>query len=307
MKVWTNRVNESWILDRVVQEWIQNNSDISTNSIKHSDIIWISSNWTWKKIPKKYLSSKKVICSVYHIDFDKFDKKQEKNFNKLDKYVDEYHVISLNTKEQLASLTKKKITSIPFWINQDNWFHIEDKEKLRYELKFQHDDYLVGSFQRDTEGSDLISPKLIKGPDIFIDIVKKIKEDKPKLKIVLTGTRRQYVINKLNEAKIPFYYVEMADILLVNKLYNILDLYLVTSRIEGGPQAILECALTKTPILSTDVGVASEILDRKSIFKPEDFESASVNIDYAFENSQDYTIPKGMIKFRRMFENTYES
>ena len=48
----------------------------------------------------------------------------------------------------------------------------------------------------------------------------------------------------------------MADILLVNKLYNILDLYLVTSRIEGGPQAILECALTKTPILSTDVGVA---------------------------------------------------
>ena len=99
----------------------------------------------------------------------------------------------------------------------------------------------------------------------------------------------------------------MADILLVNKLYNILDLYLVTSRIEGGPQAILECALTKTPILSTDVGVASEILDRKSIFKPEDFESASVNIDYAFENSQDYTIPKGMIKFRRMFENTYES
>ena len=59
------------------------NSDISTNSIKHSDIIWISSNWTWKKIPKKYLSSKKVICSVYHIDFDKFDKKQEKNFNNL--------------------------------------------------------------------------------------------------------------------------------------------------------------------------------------------------------------------------------
>ena len=99
----------------------------------------------------------------------------------------------------------------------------------------------------------------------------------------------------------------MADIQLVNKLYNILDLYLVTSRIEGGPQAILECALNKTPILSTDVGVASEILDPKSIFKPEDFEKASININYAFENSQNYTIPKGMIKFRRMFENIYES
>ena len=307
MKVWTNKVNESWILDRVVQEWNQNNSDISTNSIKDSDIVWISSNWTWKKIPKKYLSSKKVICSVYHIDFDKFDKKQEKNFNKLDKYVDQYHVISLKTKKQLATLSDKKITSIPFWINQDNWFYIEDKKQLRRELNFQDDDYLVGSFQRDTEGSDLSSPKLIKGPDIFIDIIKKIKKDKPKLKIVLTGTRRQYVINKLNEAKIPFYYVEMADIRLVNKLYNILDLYLVTSRVEGGPQAILECAVTKTPILSTDVGVASEILDQKSIFKPEQFENASTNVNYAFKNSQDYTIPTGMIKFRRMFEDIYES
>ena len=123
----------------------------------------------------------------------------------------------------------------------------------------------------------------------------------------MTGTRRQYVINKLNEAKIPFYYVEMADIRLVNKLYNILDLYLVTSRVEGGPQAILECAVTKTPILSTDVGVASEILDQKSIFKPEQFENASINVNYAFKNSQDYTIPTGMIKFRRMFEDIYES
>ena len=33
----------------------------------------------------------------------------------------------------------------------------------------------------------------------------------------------------------------MAPIDVVNKLYNILDLYLVTSRVEGGPQAILEC------------------------------------------------------------------
>ena len=65
--------------------------------------------------------------------------------------------------------------------------------------------------------------------------------------------------------------------------------------------------MTKTPILSTDVGVASEILDPKSIFKPENFKNASTNINYAFKNSQEYTIPTGMIKFRRMFEDIYES
>ena len=32
----------------------------------------------------------------------------------------------------------------------------------------------------------------------------------------------------------------------INELYNILDLYIVASRVEGGPQAILECGITKT-------------------------------------------------------------
>ena len=59
---------------------------------------------------------------------------------------------------------------------------------------------MVGSFQRDTEGHDLKSPKLIKGPDIFIEIIKKIKNKN--LKVVLTGKRRQYVIKKLNELKV---------------------------------------------------------------------------------------------------------
>ena len=59
----------------------------------------------------------------------------------------------------------------------------------------------------------------------------------------------------------------MVDFKILNELYNCLDLYIVTSRIEGGPQAILECGITKTPIISTDVGVASEILAKESIFE----------------------------------------
>ena len=43
----------------------------------------------------------------------------------------------------------------------------------------------------------------------------------------------------------------MTNFKMLNELYNVLDLYLVTSRIEGGPQALVECGQTKTPILST--------------------------------------------------------
>ena len=87
----------------------------------------------------------------------------------------------------------------------------------------------------------------------------------------------------------------------LNKLYNVLDLYIVSSRIEGGPQAILEASITKTPIVSTDVGVASEILHPDSIYNSTF--SAKPNVDYAFKKIQEYTIPKGFTKFINLFNN----
>ena len=306
MKIYTNKINESWIIDRVIDEWISNNNEITSERIQDADIVWIISNWTWKKIRIKYLKEKKVVASIYHIDFDNFNKKDEKNFYKMDQYVDLYHVISLKTKEQLKRLTNKKIISIPFWVNQKNLFYIENKSSLRKKYGFSEDDYIIGSFQRDTEGSDLVSPKLIKGPDIFIDLVNRLNNNQ-NIRILLTGTRRQYVINKLKELGINYKYFEMVQIDQLNEFYNILDLYLVSSRLEGGPQAVLECAVTKTPIISTDVGVASEILHPNSIYSLETFENAKPMVEYAYENSKKYTLPDGMKNFIDMFRDIYES
>ena len=306
MRIYTNKINESWIIDRVIDEWISNNNEITSESIQDADIVWIISNWTWKKIRIKYLKEKKVVASIYHIDFDNFNKKDEKNFYKMDQYVDLYHVISLKTKEQLKRLTNKKIISIPFWVNQKNLFYIENKSSLRKKYGFSEDDYIIGSFQRDTEGSDLVSPKLIKGPDIFIDLVNSLNNNQ-NIRILLTGTRRQYVINKLKELGINYKYFEMVQIDQLNEFYNILDLYLVSSRLEGGPQAVLECAVTKTPIISTDVGVASEILHPNSIYSLETFENAKPMVEYAYENSKKYTLPDGMKNFIDMFRDIYES
>ena len=72
MKIYLSKINESWIVDRMRKEWYENNKNISTNSIKKSNIIWIISPWIWEKISKKQLTEKKVLCSYYHFDFDKF-------------------------------------------------------------------------------------------------------------------------------------------------------------------------------------------------------------------------------------------
>ena len=45
----------------------------------------------------------------------------------------------------------EKIISIPFWVDSDLWFPMEDKNQLREDLGFSEDDYLIGSFQRDKQ------------------------------------------------------------------------------------------------------------------------------------------------------------
>jgi len=306
MKIYLSKINESWIVDRLRTEWYQFNPSISTESIRSADIIWVIAPWMWKKIPKRHLKNKKVICTYYHIDFNKFGEYERNNFFELDQYVDEYHAASSKTKEQLAKLTNKKINTIPTWVNQKIWFEIKDKTEIRKNFNFEPNEFLVGSFQRDTEGHDLISPKLIKGPDIFVNLISFLYENNKNLKVVLSGTRRNYVIRKLNEMSIPFVYFEMASLETMNKLYNILDLYLVTSRVEGGPQAIMECALTKTPILSTNVGIASEILHKNSIFKVSEFKEAKVNTEYSFQRVQNYIIPNGFENFIKLLKRIYE-
>ena len=301
-KVFLNKLKENWVVDRFRSEWYDHQSEFSANNIKDSEIIWIIAPWTWNKIPKKHLKNKKVICTIHHIDEKKFDKKEIDNFFLRDKFVDEYHVISNRTKRQVEQYTDKKIHTIPFWINQNVWFEINDKEILRNKYKLDMKKFYIGSFQRDTEGSDLISPKLSKGPDIFIDKVKFLKENNPNIEVLLTGTRRQYIIARLNEMNIPFKYFEMVDFSSLNELYNLLDLYIVSSRFEGGPQAIMECAQLKIPIISTDVGIAKEILSSKSIYSSTSLSEGTPDVNYAFKKVNKYLLPQGMEKYKKMLK-----
>ena len=304
MKVYLNSPKENWIVDRFVKEWKKYNKQNSTNFIKTSDIVWIISPWTYEKLSKKVLKTKKVLSTIHHIDENKFN---IEDFKKLDKYVDYYHVISLRTETELKKLTNKKIFYAPFWIDPKKWFEIENKTSLRRKYNLDENKYLIGSFQRDTESKGKLEPKLEKGPDQFLDIIIKLNQEKEDLHVVLAGKKREFLVNKFMEYNISFTYYEMVSQKKLNELYNILNLYIVSSRVEGGPQAILECALTKTPIISTDVGIADEILSSDAIFNMNNFLEATPNIEYAYKKVQKFLIPNGFDIFYKILNEIYEN
>ena len=306
-KVYLNKINENWIVDRLRSEWYSNNPSTSTKNIYRSELVWLIASWSWQNVKPRQLAKRKVLCSVHHIDEDKFDKSESNRFFERDKYVDEYHVVSQKTASQVAKLTKKKITSIPFWVNTNIWFEISEKRILKEKYKFHKNDYLIGSFQRDSEGHDLKQPKLSKGPDRFIEILLDMKKINKNLHVVLTGLRRDYIVNQLVKNNIKYSYFKMVDFKAMNELYNCLDLYIVSSRYEGGPQAILECGVTRTPIISTDVGVAAEILSSESIFDMNNFHKALPNIEYAYSNSIKYEMKNIFKLYRKMMMGIYEN
>ena len=302
MKIFINDAKEDWIVDRLKKEFSVYNPKLFTNDAKDADIIWIISPWSWKNVSKKYLKEKQVLCTVHHVDFNKFTGKEKRNFYKLDKFVDYYHTISDKSYEQLFSITSKKIYNFPFWVNSKLWFDIPESSKLKKKYKIPEDRYIIGSFQRDTEGKDRASPKLSKGPDRFFEIVKKMGEER-KIFVLLAGYRRQYIIKLLEKYKIEYIYYEKVSFEELNELYNCLDLYIVSSRVEGGPQSIFECGLSKTPIISTDVGIAKKVLATESIFDMKNFQSAQPNIELAYQNSIIFDIPKGFEEFNKMFKD----
>ena len=84
-------------------------------------------------------------------------------------------------------------------------------------------------------------------------------------------------------------------------MYNACDLYVVGSRYEGGPQAVLECAATQTPIVSSDVGIAGEILHPKCVIDIENtiHFPTQEEVAYAYDKVMERTLESelGYIEF----------
>lgn len=157
---------------------------------------------------------------------------------------------------------ESKLAVIPLGVDLRR-FHPSDgvqKHELRRRFGIPNDTICIGSFQKDGIGKEGgFEPKLVKGPDVLLDSLK-ILADKYNLFVLLTGPARGYVQQGLDNLKIPYRHTYLRNYEDIVSYYHCLDLYLVTSRDEGGPKAILESMATGVPIISTRVGMADDLI-----------------------------------------------
>ena len=136
----------------------------------------------------------------------------------------------------------------------------EQRRQARRTMGLPDEAICIGSFQKDGLGwGEGMEPKLIKGPDVFVDAVARLNRDFPVF-VLLSGPSRGYVKKRLEEQGIPYSHRFLNDYREIVNFYHALDIYIVSSREEGGPLAIVESMATGTPFVSTEVGMAPEVV-----------------------------------------------
>lgn len=202
-----------------------------------------------------------VVVTFYHLEPD--DNRIDTLLDRLDQ-IDVVHTSCTITRDALVEngIPESMIRVVPIGVDTELFRPLPEPKvsPLRRRLGIPDDVTLIGSFQKDSPGwDDSTEPKLIKGPDILVEAAQRLHREE-EVYFLLLGPARGYVTSKFDEYGIPYTHVYLEDYTEIPKYYNLLDLYLITSRSEGGPKAIPEGLATGTPLVSTRVGMAPDIL-----------------------------------------------
>lgn len=225
-----------------------------------------------------------------------------------------YVVVSCNQGHNSVislGVPKNKVIRIPLGVDF-SIFYPTNKEQSRKEQNIPQNLFYVGSFQRDTDKRG--GPKTIKGPDVFVKVLNAVKESIPNLCVLLSANRRDYVIKKLKKLNIKYIYKFADTFFDMPKLYNCLDLYLVTSRVEGGPKAIIESIACDVPVISTKCGMAEDVIQNGKngyICNVDDIECLSECVISAYnqnmknirESVDPFRYEKIALQYKKLFES----
>ncbi|MCG8569105.1 MAG: glycosyltransferase family 4 protein [Spirochaetes bacterium] len=262
---WSIKWDGIYITENINKQFnVKSGIRVDFENIKNQIVHFGSRNIYLPDKYKKLHKSNKVIFTWFHGTEE--DITYIKSLPEGSKNADLIHTSCEISKKKLIhwGAEEKKIRVIPLGVDLSIFHSISRDEKLkrRKELGIPEHVILIGSFQKDGEGwGEGLEPKLIKGPDIFCDAVEELAKNYP-IYVFLTGPARGYVIKRLETAGIPYQHKFLENYKEIAEYFNILDLYIISSRVEGGPKAVLECLASGVPVISTKVGMCPDIIQK---------------------------------------------
>jgi glycosyltransferase involved in cell wall biosynthesis len=211
-----------------------------------------------------------------------------------------------------SGISPEKVFLIPIGINL-SFFpmqSLDSKRRARAKYDIPQSAAVMGSFQKDGQGwGKGLEPKLIKGPDVFLKTIEILKSRIQDLFVLLSGPARGYVMKGLESLGVDFKHFYLKNYPETGELFRALDLYLVTSRQEGGPKAVLESMSSGVPLVTTRVGQAMDLVvhgENGWMVESEDIEGLAHYAEQVLTNQGD--LKTKLESARRTAEaNSYDS
>jgi glycosyltransferase involved in cell wall biosynthesis len=245
-----------------LKAYVTKSASKMTDEIVHYASLWESAASLRTKESKR----NKIVATIFHGQRD-----DPKFSGAIDQMVSEQntfakiHTSSKIMEDRLLSwgFSRKKLVCIPLGVDLKMFYPPTplERETLRKEFGVPPNSICIGSFQKDGQGwAEGNEPKSIKGPDVFLDTLSILHRQYP-IFVLLSAPARGYVKRGLEELGIPYHHVVEKDYLRIPRLYKAADIYLITSREEGGPKGALEALATGVPLVSTEVGLVSDLTE----------------------------------------------
>lgn len=250
---------------------------VEFTDIASADIVFAIWWAPLSEIEEAQLSGKRVICFMNGESARFLSTPNHRSI------FEKVHLWATRSKQATESLRVLgyEAVHVPYWANTAKFgvLAVDTPEIRSMVMQLGKIDgrYLIGNFMRDTEGMDINSPKLVKGPDMFAEIMREACRRNLPVTAVLGGPRRHWLRNRLDKFCVPYIYIgsliqgdDLTQNTLsrtdINTLYNLVDLTIISSRSEGGPLAVCEAPMANCKIISTPVGMVPDALPPDAIF-----------------------------------------
>jgi len=169
-------------------------------------------------------------------------------------YADAVATSSVRWQRKLASMANVNATLVPYVIDT-TLFLPADRAAARRALGLDPDAYVIG-FSARAQANAFGR----KGIDLFLDTVRAAAERWPGIAVLLIGAGWDTAARSLEESGVAVVWRTPARTEETAALYPAMDVFLCTSREEGGPCTILEAMACEVPVITTDVGHVPEVV-----------------------------------------------
>jgi glycosyltransferase involved in cell wall biosynthesis len=153
----------------------------------------------------------------------------------------------------------ERVICIPYGVDASRFVPVPSSERLgiRKSLGIASDAIVVGFFAKrsSNEGGR-------KGTDILAAAVSALCRELPTLVVLIIGPGWDELVSQLETAGVACVWLPFVrDASRMPNMYQALDFYWVTARVEGGPVTLLEAMSTGVCCMTTPVGLANDIVE----------------------------------------------